>query len=58
MSPKFRDKIDFVTFANLMEEDGNVVSNLSCLASKIKKKVIKVLKKILSLKKIWRKESP
>jgi hypothetical protein len=31
---------------------------LSCLASKIKKKVIKVLKKILSLKKIWRKESP
>jgi hypothetical protein len=52
MSPKFRDKIDFVTFANLMEEDGNVVSNLSCLASKIKKKVIKVLKKILSLKKI------
>jgi hypothetical protein len=25
MSPKFRDEIDFATFDNLMEEDGNVV---------------------------------
>jgi hypothetical protein len=24
MSPKFRDEIDFATFDNLMEEDGNV----------------------------------
>jgi hypothetical protein len=48
MSLKFRDEIDFVTFDNLMEEDGNVVYELSCLASNIKKEVIKVLDSILS----------
>ncbi len=36
MSLKFRDEIDFATFDNLMEEDGNVVYERSCLASNIK----------------------
>ncbi len=36
MSLKFRDEIDFATFDNLMEEDGNVDYELSCLASNIK----------------------
>jgi hypothetical protein len=40
MSLKFMDEIDFATFDNLMEEDGNVVLKLSCLASNIKKEVI------------------
>jgi hypothetical protein len=35
---KFRNKIDFATFDNLMEKDGNVVYELSCLASNIKQK--------------------
>jgi len=34
------DEIDFVTFDNLMEEDGNVVNELSCFASNIKKKKV------------------
>jgi hypothetical protein len=38
MNIKFKDEIDFATFDNLMEEDGNVVYELSCLASNIKKK--------------------
>jgi hypothetical protein len=37
MSLKFRDKFDFTTFDNLMEEDANVVYELLCLASNIKK---------------------
>jgi len=36
MSLKLRDEIDSTTFDNLMEEDGNVVYELSCLASNIK----------------------
>jgi hypothetical protein len=40
MSLKFKGEIDFATFDNLMEEDGNVVYELSCLASNIKKEVI------------------
>ncbi len=40
MNLKFKDEIDFATFDNLMEEDGNVVYELSCLASNIKKEVI------------------
>jgi hypothetical protein len=48
MSLKFMDEIDFVTFDNLMEEDGNVFFELSCLASNIKKEVIKVLDSFLS----------
>jgi hypothetical protein len=49
MSLKFRDEIDFATFDNLIEEDGNVAYELSCLASNIKKKVIQVLDYFLSL---------
>jgi hypothetical protein len=37
MSLKFKDEIDFVSFDNLMEEDGNVVYEVSCLASNLKK---------------------
>ncbi len=40
MSLKFKYKIDFTTFDNLMQEDGNVVYELSCLASNIKKEII------------------
>jgi hypothetical protein len=43
MSLKFKDEIDYATFDNLMEEDGNVVYELSCLASNIKKEIIQVL---------------
>jgi hypothetical protein len=39
-SLKFKGEIDFATFDNFMEEDGNVVYELSCLASNIKKEVI------------------
>jgi hypothetical protein len=38
MSLKFKDEIDLTTFDNLMEEDGNVVYELSCLATNIIKK--------------------
>jgi hypothetical protein len=48
VSLKFKDEIDFVTFDNLMKKDGNVVYELSCLASNIKKEVIKVLDFFLS----------
>jgi hypothetical protein len=37
MSLKFRNEIDFATFDNLTEENGNVVYELSCLAFNIKK---------------------
>jgi hypothetical protein len=40
MSLKFKDKIDFATFDNLMEKYQNVVYGLSCLASNIKKEII------------------
>jgi hypothetical protein len=40
MNLKFKDEIDFATFDNLMEEDGNVIYELSCLTSNIKKEVI------------------
>jgi hypothetical protein len=43
MSLKFKDEIDFVTFDNLMEEDGNVVYELACLATNITKEVVQVL---------------
>jgi hypothetical protein len=48
MSLKFRDEIDYATFDNLMEEDENVVCELSCLASNIKKEVVQVLNFFLS----------
>jgi len=43
MSLKFKDEIDFITFHNLMEEDGNVVYELSCLAGLQHKKKKDVL---------------
>jgi len=43
MSLKFKDEIDFVTFDNIMEEDGNVVYELSCSATNITKEVVHVL---------------
>jgi len=48
MNLKFRDEIDSTTFDNLMEEDANVIYELSCLASNIKKEVIQVLDSFLS----------
>jgi len=48
---KFRDEIDFTTFDNLMGEGGNVVYELSRLASNIKKEVIHVLDSFLSFQK-------
>ncbi len=43
MNLKFKDEIDSTTFDNLMEEDGNVIYEVSCLASNIKKEVVQVL---------------
>jgi len=43
MSLKFKDEIDFVTFDNLMEDDGNVVYELSCLATNITREIVHVL---------------
>jgi hypothetical protein len=37
ISLKFKDEIDSTTFDNVMEEDGNVVYELSYLAFNIKK---------------------
>jgi hypothetical protein len=37
MSLKFKDEVDYASFNNLMEEDGTVVYELSCLVSNIKK---------------------
>jgi hypothetical protein len=48
ISLKFKDKIDFATFDNLMEKYTNVFFELSCLASNIKKKVVGVLDFFLS----------
>ncbi len=48
MSLKFKDEIDFATFDNLMEENGNVVYELSCLTSNIMKEVVQVLNFFLS----------
>jgi hypothetical protein len=43
MTLKFKDEIDYATFDNLMEEDGNVVYKWLCLVSNIKKKIVQVL---------------
>jgi len=48
MNLKFRYEIDFATFEDLMEEDGNVVYEFSCLASNMKKEVVQVLDLFLS----------
>jgi len=59
MSLKFRDEIDSTTFDNLiMEEDGNVVYELSCLASNLKNEVVQVLVSFLSFLKKYEKKSP
>jgi hypothetical protein len=38
MSLIFKDEIESTTFDNLMEEDANIVYELSCLAFNIKKR--------------------
>jgi len=43
MNLKFKNEIDYATFNNLIEENGNVFYELSCLASNIKEEVIGVL---------------
>ncbi len=48
MSLKFRGEIDYITFDNLMKEDGNVVYELSCLVFNIKKLIVQVLDSFLS----------
>jgi hypothetical protein len=55
---KFKDEIDFATFDNLMEEDGNVVYELSCLASNIKKEINQVFYFYFSSYKNMKKERP
>ncbi len=47
MSLKFKDEINFATFDNLLEEDGNVVYKFSCLASNIKNEVTQVLELLI-----------
>jgi hypothetical protein len=53
ISLKFKNEIDFTTFDNLMEEDANVVPELSCLVSNIR-----VLNCFLSFFKKYEKQSP
>ncbi len=48
MSLKFNIEINFATFDNLMEENANVVFELSCLAFNIKKEFATVLDFFLS----------
>ncbi len=55
MNLKFKDEIDSITFENLMEEDGNVIYELSCWALNIKK-VVQVLDLFL-LKNIWKRKA-
>jgi hypothetical protein len=45
MSLKFMDEIDSSSFDNFMEKDGNVIYELSCLASKIRRNLFRFLKK-------------
>jgi hypothetical protein len=40
VSLKLKNEIDFATFDNLMEEDANVVLELACLVSNIKRKLL------------------
>jgi len=51
MNLKFKNKIDSTTFSNLMEEDANVVFELLCLVSNMKKEIIGALDSFISLKK-------
>jgi len=58
MSLKFKDEIDSPTFDNLMDENENVVYELSCLASNIKKQnCLGFGFFFFLLKKIWRKKA-
>ncbi len=50
LSLKFKDEIDFATFDNLMEEDGNVVYKFSCLAFNIKNEVTQVLELLIFMR--------
>ncbi len=59
MSLKLNDEIDSTTIDNLVQEDGNVVYELSCSASNIKKEVVQVFWYFsFLLKKIWTKKGP
>ncbi len=58
MSLKFKDEIDFVTFDNLMEEDGTIVYELSCLATNITKEVVHVFDFFFSFLKKYLKNNP
>jgi hypothetical protein len=58
MNLKFKDEIDSATFDNLIKEDGNVICELSCLVSNIKKEIILVLDFFLSFLKKMKKERP
>jgi hypothetical protein len=40
MSLKFKNEIDFANFDNIMEEDANVVLELSYLVSNVKKNLL------------------
>ncbi len=44
----FKDEIDSTTFDNLMDEDSNIVFELSCLTFNIKKNVVGVLEFLIS----------
>jgi len=57
MNLKFRDEIDYATFDNLMKEDGNVIYQLSCVTSNIKKEV-QVLDFFISFLKTYEKRKP
>jgi len=48
MNLKFKNEIDSTTFDNLMEEDANVVFELSCLVSNMKKEIVGVLDSFIS----------
>jgi hypothetical protein len=43
MNLKFKNEIDSANFDNLMEEDANVVFELSSLVSNMKKEIVGVL---------------
>jgi hypothetical protein len=40
MSLKFKNEIDFANFDNIMEEDANVVLELSYVVSNVKRKLL------------------
>ncbi len=48
MNLNFKNEIDSATFDNLMEEDTNVVFELSCLVSNMKKEIVGVLDSFIS----------